>query len=177
MSDKLPTDKAELLVEVDRTWTAVNDALDELEPEQYTAPTDPQGWGVRDHLTHMGAWNYWAVYVMQGKPTWEAMGIPEELYRAGDGDAVNAAIQAMHARKSPAEARAYLQASHDHLMGKVAAMSDEELAGPFRPLRADEPPDRVIPPALHVVYETTADHYSDHLAWFQALAAGAATLP
>lgn len=173
MSDSLPNDKAELLAEVESIWTAMNAALDELTLGQYTSPTDPLGWNVRDHVCHMAAWDNWAVSIMNGRPGWEGMGISEEAYRADGTDGANAAIRERHMSKSPSEARSFLQASHNRLMGMVAALSDEELARPFRPLRADEPPDRVIPPTRHVVYETTADHYEEHLEWFLALAATA----
>lgn len=157
-----------LLDEIGRTWATLNDALDALTPEQLSGPTDANGWRVQDHLSHMGAWHNWARLRIQGRPSWEGLGITEDDVRSGDTDTANAAIRARHADKTPAEARAFLNETHDLLVAMVAGMDDAALPQPFRALGPDEPPDRVIPPASHIIYESTAEHYREHLGWLQS---------
>ena len=165
MTDFYVLTRDALLDEIGRAWAELNHALDGLTPEQMSGPTDANGWRVQDHLSHMGAWHNWARLRMQGRPTWEGLGVTEAEVSSGDTDTVNAAIRARHADKTPAEARAFLPETHDQLVAQVAGWDEAALPLPFRALGPDEPPDRVIPPVAHIVYESTAGHYQEHLGW------------
>ncbi|HQF70663.1 MAG TPA: maleylpyruvate isomerase N-terminal domain-containing protein, partial [Promineifilum sp.] len=77
MTDFYVFAKDALLDEIGRAWDELNRALDELTPTQMSGPTDANGWRVQDHLSHMGAWHNWARLRMQGRPTWEGLGISE----------------------------------------------------------------------------------------------------
>jgi uncharacterized protein (TIGR03083 family) len=156
-----------LLTEIGRAWAELNDALDRLTTEQLSGPTDANGWRVQDHLSHMGAWHNWARLRVQGRPSWEGLGITEDDVRSGDTDTVNDAVRARHAHKTPTKARAYLTETHDLLVAMVAELDESALPLPFRALGPDEPPDRVIPPVSHIVYESTAGHYEEHLGWLR----------
>ena len=92
---------------------------------------------------------------------------------SGDTDTANAAIRARHAAKTPAEARAFLTETHDLLLAHIAGLDESVLPLPFRALGPDEPADRVIPPVSHIVYESTAGHYREHLGWLRSYAFGA----
>jgi uncharacterized protein (TIGR03083 family) len=162
--------KDALLEEIGRAWDELNSALDDLTPEQMSGPTDANGWLVQDHLSHMGAWHNWARLRTQGRPSWEGLGVTEADVRSGDTDTVNAAIRARHAEKTPAEARAFLTETHDLLLALVAGLEEAALPLPFRALGPDEPPDRVIPLVSHIVYESTAGHYREHLEWLRSYA-------
>ena len=162
--------KEALLDEIGRAWDELNRALDSLTPEQMSGPTDANGWRVQDHLSHMGAWHNWARLRPQGRPTWEGLGITEADVSSGDTDVANAAIRARHAVKTPAEARAFLTETHDLLLAHIAGLDEAVLPLPFRALGPDEPVDRVIPPVSHIVYESTAGHYREHLEWLRSYA-------
>ncbi len=167
MTDFHVLTKDALLEEISRGWAELNRALDKLTPEQLSGPTDANGWRVQDHLSHMGAWHNWARLRVQGRPSWEALGITEADVRSGDTDSINAAIRACHAGKTPAEARAFLTETHDLLVEMLAGLDGAVLSLPFRALGPDEPADRVIPPVSHIVYESTAGHYEEHLGWLR----------
>ena len=122
---------------------------------------------MQDHLSHMGAWHNWARLRVQGRPSWEGLGITEADVSSGDTDTANAAIRACHAGKTPAEARAFLTETHDLLVEMLAGLDGAVLSLPFRALGPDEPADRVIPPVSHIVYESTAGHYEEHLGWLR----------
>ena len=170
MTDFYVFTKAALLDEIGRAWDELNHALDDLTPEQMSGPTDANGWRVQDHLSHMGAWHNWARLRPQGRPTWEGLGITEADVSSGDTDTANAAIRARHAAKTPAEARAFLTETHDLLLAHIAGLDEAVLPLPFRALGPDEPADRVIPPVSHIVYESTAGHYREHLEWLRSYA-------
>ena len=170
MTDFHVLTKDALLAEIGRAWDELNHALDDLTPEQMSGPTDANGWRVQDHLSHMGAWHNWARLRPQGRPTWEGLGITEADVSSGDTDTANAAIRARHAAKTPAEARAFLTETHDLLLAHIAGLDEAVLPLPFRALGPDEPADRVIPPVSHIVYESTAGHYREHLEWLRSYA-------
>ncbi len=165
MTDFHVLTKDALLDDIGRGWEELNRALDSLTPEQMSGPTDANGWRVQDHLSHMGAWHNWARLRMQGRPTWEGLGITEADVSSGDTDTANAAIRARHAAKTAAEARAFLNETHDLLVTHVAGLDEATLSLPFRALGPNEPADRVIPPVSHIVYESTVEHYREHLGW------------
>ena len=168
MTDFHVLTKVALLDQISRGWEELSRALDSLTPEQMSGPTDANGWRVQDHLSHMGAWHNWARLRMQGRPTWEGLGITEADVSSGDTDTANAAIRARHAGKTPAEARAFLSETHDLLVAHVAGLEDAVLPLPFRALGRNEPADRVIPPVSHIVFESTANHYREHLEWLRS---------
>ena len=165
MTDFHVLTKEALLDEIGRGWQDLNDALDRLTSEQMSGPTDANGWRVQDHLSHIGAWHNWARLRMQGRPTWEGLGITEADVSSGDTDTANAAIRARHAAKTPAEARAFLTETHDLLVAQVAGLDEAALPLPFRALGPNEPADRVIPPVSHILYESTVEHYREHSGW------------
>ena len=55
----------------------------------------------------------------------------------------------------------------------IAGLDEAVLPRPFRALGPNEPADRVIPPVSHIVYESTAGHYHEHLGWLQSYEFGA----
>ncbi len=166
MTDFHVLTKVALLDQISRGWEELSRALDSLTPEQMSGPTDANGWRVQDHLSHMGAWHNWARLRMQGRPTWEGLGITEADVSSGDTDTANAAIRARHAGKTAAEARTFLTETYHLLVAHVAGLDEAALSLPFRTLGPNEPADRVIPPVSHIVFESTVEHYREHLGWF-----------
>src|SRR5687767_977074 len=108
--------KAELMSEIESSWSNLNTALDRLREAQLTEPKDDNGWAVKDHLAHLAAWERSMVYMLQGKPRHEGLGVDEELYLNGDDDEINAAIQERTKDMPPAEALAELRNVHNQLM-------------------------------------------------------------
>src|SRR5262245_33861769 len=131
MSDERPITKAQLLKETDHAWSELNAALDRLTDEQMIGIRDPQGWAVKDHLTHLTAWERSMVFLFHGEPRHEGLGVDEKLYLEGDEDELNAAIQSRYKDLTVAEARANLHEVHGQLMRLVEPMSDEDLMKPY----------------------------------------------
>src|SRR5438477_11337149 len=104
MADQRPTNKAELMKEMDRTWPALNAALDRLTDAQMTGIRDAEGWAVKDHITHIAAWERSVVFFLQGRPRHEGLGVDEKLYLEDD-DQINAVIQRQTKDLTPDEAR------------------------------------------------------------------------
>jgi hypothetical protein len=163
--------KAELLGEIDRAWTELNEALDRLTPEQMTEIRDPEGWAVKDHLVHMAAWERSVAVFLQGRPRHEGLGISEDLYidETGEEDDVNAAIQEAGKDLSASEALADLRAGHAQMLSLINAMSDDDLNKANSDFQPDASGERDERPVVGMIYSNTANHFREHQGWIESL--------
>ena len=167
MTDRRVTTKSELLADIERTWAALNAALDRLTEEQMTTLRDTQGWTVKDHLVHLTAWERSVVFLLQGKPRHEGLGVDESVYSSSDFDQQNAVIQQRHKDVPLAEARRQFREAHGQLMALVGLLTDADLQKPYRHYLPDEADDDR--PLLAVVDGNSANHFAEHLEWIEAL--------
>jgi hypothetical protein len=166
------TSKADLLAAIDSSWVALNAGLDRLTEAEMTGVYDPAGWTIKDHLSHLAAWEQSAVYMLAGRPRHEALGIEESLYFSEDFDAMNEAIfQANRGRPLP-EARANLRVVHESLLVALARLDETALRQPYSHYLPDEADDDR--PAMDVVYVNSAYHFAEHLGWIESLLANRA---
>ena len=63
-----------------------------------------QGWTVKDHLTHMAAWERSTAFLLRRQPRHEGLGVPEEVYLHAGVHKINAAIREQTADRSLDEA-------------------------------------------------------------------------
>lgn len=171
MSEQPDLTKSELLANMNASWTALNMTLDRLKPEQWLTPLDEQGWSVTDHVGHLADWENSVVYLLQGKPRHEGLGIDEALYGTGDEDEENAALQARWKDRTPQETRARLYEVHGQTMDLLAQLTETDLYQPYRHFLPDEPGEGDGPPVINVIHGNTGQHYSEHLAWIRSLVA------
>lgn len=161
--------KADLLREIDDAWNTLTAALDRLTEAQLTDLRDPAGWAVKDHLVHIAAWERSVVVFLQGKPRHAGLGIDAHLYRTGDEDAINAAIQGQRQDVSVAEAVAELRVVHAELLRLLAPLGDDDLyqaSSTYQPADADAPDAR---PIIGMIYSNTANHFREHQGWIARL--------
>lgn len=169
MSEKRVTTKAALFADIDRNWTALQAALEQLSPATMTIHDD-QGWTVKDHISHLYYWERSALYFLQGKPRHTGLEVDEALYLHGGEDAINAAIFQKQRHLSLGDALAAWRAVHQELLTALQPLTDDDLQKPYRHYLPDEPGDGDGPPAMNVVYGNSAHHFAEHLAWIAALA-------
>jgi hypothetical protein len=67
--------KEEFLAQVADAWDGFNAAVDRLSESQLTGTQDDQGWTVKDHLTHLAAWERSTISFLEGKPRHEGLGV------------------------------------------------------------------------------------------------------
>ena len=161
--------KAELMSEIESSWAKLNTALDRLREAQLTEPKDAEGWAVKDHLTHMAAWERSVVFALQGKLRHEGLGVDEAVYLNGNDDEINAAIYVRTKETPPAEALAELRDVHSQMMSLLEGLSDEDLQKPYSQYLPNEPGEPDNNPILFKIYGNTAGHFNDHLGWIQSL--------
>jgi len=169
LSERQVTTKAELLADIERAWVALNTALDQLTETQMTTITDPQGWTVKDHIIHMAAWERSVVFFLQGKPRHAGLGVDEALYLSGSDDQINAAIFQQRKDLPLSGALALFRDVHQQLLNLLQPLTDAELHRPYRHYLPQEPGEGDGPLAINVIYGNSAGHFTEHLAWMEAL--------
>jgi hypothetical protein len=165
MAEDKRTPKAEFLTEIEHDWAAFNAAIGRLTESQLTAPQDEQGWAVKDHLTHLAAWERSTAFFLRGQPRHEGLGVEESVYLSDDVDAVNEAIYRQHKDLPLADVMALLQDAHQQLLAALQPLTDDDLYKPYHYYLPDQPGERDERTAYRVVYDNTIDHYAEHLAW------------
>lgn len=159
--DSLPGSKEELIQLIDRSWSEINGLLESI-PDEKLAMPGPEGWSVKDHLAHMGAWERIAVAGVKGESEEAAAGV-DPWEGEWDTDRFNDLLYRRHAGMSAPEARRYFQESHAGMMSLIGQLDDSTL-------RADMPnePGR---PNIDKIVGNTYPHFDEHRAWIQSLLA------
>ena len=169
MTKSIPT-LAELMEKIHRNWEALNTALEGMSEWQLISPRDTQGWSVKDHLTHLTAWERSAIFFLQGKPRYEALGISLGKYLSGSEDEQNAAIQEAYKDLPLSEVLEQLHSTHQQLVQILGTMNDQDLSKSYRHYLPDEPIEGPGRSAYQVVDGNSANHYAEHLPWIKAIA-------
>jgi uncharacterized damage-inducible protein DinB len=169
MSDEqeLPATTAELLKRMEQSRAAFYAALDGLSDEQLAAPLTERGWSVADHMTHLAIWMDGIRNALDGTNRWAAMGA-DGPPSPGGFDELNERLRAPHAPKSPAEARAWLETTHERMAARIAGLTLEELRRPYRHYQPAEQRADSDEPFLAWIAGDTYEHYDEHRAWIVA---------
>ncbi len=168
MPDPMITTKSELMGAIEAAWEALSGLLNGLTPQQMTDLRDSEGWSTKDHLTHLARWEASVAVLFRGRPRHEGLGIEESLYRAGDFDKINAVIQRLAKDLALGIVMAELRKNHDDVMAALRKLSDADLnrrVSDFFP-QAPQGDDRRV---TDIVFDNTAHHFAEHLAWIEAL--------
>jgi hypothetical protein len=169
MADQINLKKNQLLAEIETAWVILNSYLANLSTAQKTNLYDSQGWCVKDHITHITAWEESVVFFLQGKPRHEALGVEEKFDKTLSIDELNAVIQKHSKNLRLSEAMAQMQATHRQLVALLAKLTDADLD---KPLNEDQPEQsngeaRLV---IDLIRDNTSGHFSEHLDWIETLA-------
>jgi hypothetical protein len=111
-----------------------------------TAQQDAQGWTVKDHVSHLAAWERSARFLLQNKPRHQALGVDEALFRAGDEDKINTAIQEQQRDTPVADVLDRFRQEHGQLMVLLETLSDDDLQKTYGDYYAGAPVERADQP-------------------------------
>jgi uncharacterized protein (TIGR03083 family) len=152
----LPKNMTELMLRIQREWTALQRAIDGLSEAQMSVP-DAGGWSIKDNLAHLTAWeNFMRQHYLHHLPPHEVMGIDEETFKQADETGLNAIIFQRNQARSLADVLTELRRSHEQVLADLDQMSFADL---MKPRDADDPEQR---PLMGWVTGNTYEHYLEH---------------
>ncbi len=169
----MATIKSEMMRKIDAAWKEIETYLAGLSEAQMTDLHDAQGWNVRDHITHLAAWEESVAMLFHRVPRYQTLGIDPAKYSTrqliiSNIDEVNADIRARLQNVSSAAALEEFRRIHKLLMMSVGMLSDTDLnqatAGFFPPSLSND--ERRL---LALIESNTSEHYVEHLSWIKTL--------
>ena len=169
MPDKPITNKDGMLTDTALAYAALEKTLEDLTQDQRTSIHDSQGWTVKDHLTHLTAWQRSVVFMLQGRPRYEGLDVDEKLYREGSFDQINAVLQGQYQDLSWEEVLTRFRDTHQQFLDLIQPLTDADLNLPCNHYLPDEPGQWDQRPAINALYANSADHFREHLDYIKAL--------
>lgn len=168
--------KAELLAKMDAAYTDLDNLLAPLSEQQLTTPGGPDGWSVKDHLTHLSAWHRSLIALLEGKDRTAALGLDEQAAHAAQAqegfDPINDLIYRTYKDRPLAEVRSDFQATRQRVQDILGAMTDDDLYRPYSHYQPNDPPPNPNP-VIGWIAGNTFGHVEEHLEWIKALLAPA----
>jgi uncharacterized damage-inducible protein DinB len=141
--------RAEVLDRLERSWRELAAAQSDLDEARLTA-TGPDGWSVKDHLTHLARWEEYLLAVLEGGDGRAALGVSED--EEGNEDLINGRLQRRDAGMSLAEARQLLRETHDRVFALLRTLDGSDLISHRRHIEGN-----------------TSGHYEQHAGWIREL--------
>lgn len=157
-STTTPSSKAELLQQLDSEWHNLQDLLNSLSDHEWLNVPNPDGWTIKDHVTHITAWEESLIAIFDDQPRSVVLGVDEAILKSRDYTQINEVIRQNRAHLTRAEAEATMTRVHAHLLTHITAITPEALFSDYRPNY----------PFVAVIVNNTADHYRDHIEWMKA---------
>jgi len=164
----LPRTTAELLTWIDWNWSALNQTLSELPPDQQATVRDAQGWSAKDHLVHITAWEQSLLALLQGRDRDQALGLNEAERSLPDIDAVNDVVYQRARERTLDEVLDAAQQSHQDVVAAIATLSDEDLFKPYSHYQPNDPPTDGRP-VIGWIIGNSSEHYQEHNAYIRVL--------
>jgi len=166
---KETTRKDRLLADIEEGWTNLNSFLDTLTHDQTTVLRDPQGWSVKDHITHMTAWERSILLFLQNQPQHVGLEVDETLFSNQSEDEINAVIFQRNKDIPLADVLRNFHRVHQLLLSLLASFNDADLLRPnsfYVPDGSEEEDDSHV---LDLVNGNTCEHFREHLSWIKTL--------
>ncbi len=151
---------------VEAGWRELSESVAALGPDGLELK-GPDGWAVKDHLVHVGAWEHSLLALLQGRDRLTAMGVPGVDW---DTDAINQMIWERHHADPPQRSLEYFRDAHDSLIAALSNLSDADLQRPYNEYQPRAPLGEAgRRPAADWVAGNTWEHYAEHREWISAL--------
>jgi hypothetical protein len=149
---------------IEASWNQLVELVNQVQDAGGLTRVGADGWSVKDHLAHVGAWEHSLLALIEGRDRPSGMGLTEELEQL---DAVNEAVRKLHESDTPEEALGYFRDSHAQLMNALSKLSDADLQKPYSHYQPSDPEEKR--PAVGWVSGNTYEHYAEHIAWINQL--------
>ena len=156
-----------VLEPIEESWAELDSMVASMGPDALNV-TGPDGWAVKDHLSHVAAWEASLIALFEGRDRGAAMGITATAQE--ETDEVNHDLWKHHHEMSAPKALAYFRDTHAALIAVLSKLSDEDLQRPYNDFQPNDPrmPDDNRP-AMDWVAGNTWEHYNEHAEWLGQL--------
>jgi len=152
----------EIREKIESVWQDLVQVAAQVEAAAFTAPA-PDGWSIKDHLVHVGAWEHWLLALFEGRDRLAAMGA-EGTDR--DIDQVNAVVWERHRNDSAEDAWRYFRGAHAELMAALSGKTTADFERPYSSFfDGDGDADSAQQTVMVAVAANTYDHYAEHIGW------------
>lgn len=166
------TQKQHLLERIEESWGNLQAAIDGFTPEQLNGSRDDGGWAAKDHLAHLAAWENSMVFLLQGHPRHQGLGVSESTYLAGDEDEIKDEIFRKTRDLDLSGTLALHSMIHKEMLALLANLSDGDLQRTYSHFLPDEPGADDGSPIIDRIDANTAHHFDMHRAYIERLIAG-----
>lgn len=163
-----PTNKTELLAEIERAHQDMVRYLASLTDAEKTAPILDEGWSIKDSLSHLVAWEKltvdWLERSLQGEHVRRY--VPGFIYNSPEEHepvmlALNQHLYEQTRERALADVVQDFRAAHRAIYDFVTQMEERDIFDP------DRFPGREGSPARDMIAGNTYGHYDEHLGWIQ----------
>jgi len=153
-------DKAQLLDEMKRGYTALETVLAPLDQQQMTTPGITGDWSIKDILAHLAVWQNYLVIRLQAAARNEVPAIQGILSDEGEVSAIdrlNAGFYEENKSRPLDDVMADLRKTYRQIVEMTKALSDEDLTEPqrFAWMKGNA--------LWELVAGDTYEHYQEHL--------------
>jgi hypothetical protein len=165
MGDESQMTKDELLRRIESVWDELLEVLVGLDDAAKSRINPASGWAIKDHLSHLAAWERGITYLLTGRPRPIGMGISEAQWIDLTMDEINNLMYEAGRGQSAAEAMAQIRMAHAEMLDALAALDDDDLQRDYATFdRSETPTGR---PVIDWVIGNTYEHYQEHLGYIR----------
>lgn len=146
-------------------WAALQDVVSRLSDAELSRP-GPEGWAVKDHLTHIGEWEHACCAVLAHRPQSEGFRLSQSEYASLELDALNEVLFQRHRAESISDVKAFANAAHAEMLAALSHVTDADLQRRVGDYGMQSNPER---PLLEKIAGDTYEHYAEHRGWIAEL--------
>jgi uncharacterized damage-inducible protein DinB len=150
---------------IETSWNELVELVNQVQEAGGLTRVGSDGWSVKDHLAHIGAWEHSLLALIEGRDRLAGMGLQEPVDE--NTDAVNEAVREVHENETADEALGYFRDSHAQLVAALGKLSDADLQKPYNHYQPGDPDQKR--PVVGWVAGNTYEHYAEHVAWINQL--------
>jgi len=163
-----PRTTVEVLERVGDNWSELQQVFAGLTEQQLSEP-GPEGWCVKDHLSHISAWECALTAVLRGQPQHRAFGLDAATYdRIDSVDQLNALVYQRTRDRSVADVLSELERAHGDVLAELQRLGDADLDRTIADFGSDPSDGR---PIRQKIAGDSFEHYAEHAMWLRDLLA------
>lgn len=152
----LPNNKANLISQIEREWSALMDVVEKLSPEQMLRP-DEGGWSPKDNLAHITEWmSILLGYYFDHQPSHEVIGVDPEVTENWDYDRMNKIMFERNRHQPVEQVLTELKGMYTKVLARLESATFDDL---MKPIFEDGPNRR---PLIVGVIGNTSEHFAEH---------------